>query len=42
VRYYGVRAGWWSSMLPVGGAAVHSAVTSSHSVVARVLTWVGF
>jgi cytoskeleton protein RodZ len=42
VRYYGVRAGWWSSMLPVGGAAVHSAVTSTHSVVTRVLTWVGF
>ena len=42
VRYYGVRAGWWTSMLPVGGAAVHSAVTSTHSAVARVLTWVGF
>jgi cytoskeletal protein RodZ len=42
VRYYGVRAGWWSSLLPVGGAAVHSAVTSTHSVVTRILTRVGF
>jgi cytoskeleton protein RodZ len=42
VRYYGVRAGWWSSLLPVGGAAVHSAVTTAHSAVARILTWVGY
>ena len=43
VRYYGVQAGWWSSLLPDGGAAVvHSAVTSTHSAVARILTLVGF
>jgi cytoskeleton protein RodZ len=42
VRYYGMRAGWWSSMLPIGGTAVHSAVTSTHTAVARVLTWVGY
>lgn len=41
VRYYGVQAGWWSSLLPVGGAATHSAVTSTHSAVARILTLVG-
>jgi len=41
VRYYGVRAGWWSSLLPVGGSAVHSAISSSQNAVARILTLVG-
>jgi cytoskeleton protein RodZ len=41
VRYYGVQAGWWSSLLPVGGTAAHSAITSTHSAVARILTMVG-
>lgn len=42
LRYYGVQAGWWTSLLPVGGSSVHSAITSTHSAVSRVLTWVGF
>jgi cytoskeleton protein RodZ len=41
VRYYGVQAGWWSSLLPVGSTAAHSAITSTHSAVARILTLVG-
>jgi cytoskeletal protein RodZ len=42
VRYYGVRAGWWSSILPVGGTQVHSAVLSVQSAVGRVLALIGF
>ena len=42
VRYYGVRAGWWSSILPVGGSQVHSAVLSAQSAMGRVVTWIGF
>lgn len=43
VRYYGVRAGWWSTLLPFGGtdSAVHSALSATHSVFARVLMWAG-
>ena len=41
VRYYGVRAGWWTSLLPVGDGAVHSALASTQSAVSRVLTLVG-
>jgi cytoskeletal protein RodZ len=43
LRYYGLRSGWWSSLLPFHpvDAAVHSAVTSTHSFIARVLVWVG-
>ncbi len=41
VRYYGVRAGWWSSLLPIGGAAVHSAASLTHGAAVRILTWVG-
>lgn len=43
VRYYGLRAGWWSSLLPFGGAngAVQSALTSTQNFVARILTYVG-
>jgi len=43
LRYYGVRAGWWSTVLPVhqAGAAFHSALSSTHSLFARILTLVG-
>ena len=41
VRYYGVRAGWWSSILPIGGPQVHSAVLSTQSAVGRVLALIG-
>jgi cytoskeleton protein RodZ len=38
VRYYGVRAGWWSSLMPIGG---HKIVASTQSMVARILTFIG-
>lgn len=43
VRYYGVRAGWWSSLLPFGGtgAAFQSALTSTQTFVVRILTFIG-
>ena len=42
LRYYGVRAGWWSSVLPFHAqSAVHSAVDSVHSMATRALVWVG-
>jgi cytoskeletal protein RodZ len=41
VRYYGVRAGWWTSIMPTGGSAIRSAISSSESVAGRVLTWIG-
>jgi cytoskeletal protein RodZ len=42
-RYYGVRAGWWSTLLPFSGlkAVLHSASTGVHSAITRVLAWVG-
>jgi len=42
VRYYGVRAGWWTSVLPIGGPQLHAAATSAHSAVGRILTLIGF
>ncbi len=42
VRYLGVRAGWWSTVLPTHqAAALRNVFSSAHSVVSRVLTWVG-
>jgi cytoskeletal protein RodZ len=40
-RYYGVRAGWWTSLMHGSSPAIHSAVSSGGSAVARILTWVG-
>jgi transcriptional regulator with XRE-family HTH domain len=42
-RYYGVRAGWWPTLLPLSGlkAVMHSASTGLHSTVAHVLTRIG-
>lgn len=39
VRYYGVRSGWWSSVLPThaANAALHSAASSSRTLIARAL-----
>jgi cytoskeletal protein RodZ len=40
-RYFGLRSGWWPSLLP-GGAAhttAHHAFSSAHTVYARVLSW---
>ena len=41
-RFYGVRAGWWPSLLPVKEAhALHSLLASTHSLLTRVLAWYG-
>ena len=39
VRYYGLRVGWWSSLLPTeqARAAAHAVYSSIHSLFARVL-----
>jgi cytoskeletal protein RodZ len=41
VRYYGLRSGWWTTLLPVHGAsaAYHSLSSSAHAVFARILAW---
>ncbi len=43
LRYYGLKAGWWSTLLPFEHAqsAVHSAVTSAHMLMTRLVVWVG-
>ncbi len=42
VRYLGVRAGWWATLLPVHQAAlVHSALSSTQHLVSRLLSWLG-
>jgi len=43
VRYFGMRMGWWPSLLPFkeGEAALHSALSSTHSLLARIMTWYG-
>jgi cytoskeletal protein RodZ len=43
VRYVGLRAGWWSTLLPMkelAGAARHT-VSSAHAFLSRVLAWFG-
>jgi cytoskeletal protein RodZ len=42
-RYYGVRAGWWPTLLPLSGlnAVMHSTSSGLHSAVTRVLTRIG-
>jgi hypothetical protein len=34
VRYYGMRAGWWNTLLPV-----HAAAAKANSVVAHAASW---
>ena len=34
VRYFGVRAGWWSSMLPIHGASANA-----QALIARTISW---
>lgn len=42
LRYYGVRAGWWGSVLPFHAqTVVHAAASSAHSLVARAMLWIG-
>ncbi|MGA3335004.1 MAG: helix-turn-helix transcriptional regulator [Terracidiphilus sp.] len=40
VRYYGVRAGWWHTLLPLHGvsAALHGAWALARGLVARILS----
>jgi cytoskeletal protein RodZ len=42
-RYYGMRAGWWSTLLPFSGfnAVMHSASSGMHSAVTHVLALIG-
>ena len=35
VRYFGVRAGWWSSMLPM-----HAPTANAQAFVARTISWI--
>jgi cytoskeleton protein RodZ len=43
VRYLGVRAGWWTTLLPARqAAAVNIAYSSAHHAVSRSLTWLGY
>jgi cytoskeleton protein RodZ len=40
LRYYGVRAGWWNSVLPFHAqSTVQSAVTSAHLLMSRIMVW---
>ena len=41
VRYYGLRAGWWTSLLPMqdARATVHAAFSSAHALFDRVISW---
>ena len=44
VRYYGVRAGWWTTLLPFNqahGTLLHSALSSSQALYTRILAWYG-
>lgn len=43
VRYFGMRVGWWHSLLPFTGArvALHSSLQSTHSLLTRILVWYG-
>ena len=41
VRYYGLREGWWTTLIPAKVVAdvLHGAVGSVRGVVAHVLSW---
>ena len=42
-RYYGLRAGWWPTLLPVkeAQATLDSLLKSAHALLARLLAWGG-
>ena len=44
VRYYGLRVGWWHSMLPFKEthAVVHSSLSATRSLVLRIAAWCGY
>jgi hypothetical protein len=41
MRYYGLRVGWWPTLLPFKEAnvALHFVVSSTHSLFSRILAW---
>jgi cytoskeletal protein RodZ len=41
VRYFGLRAGWWPTLLPIqeASAALHALFSSVHSLFARFIAW---
>jgi cytoskeletal protein RodZ len=41
VRYYGVRSGWWPTLLPADGvfALAHHLVRSAHALMDRGISW---
>jgi hypothetical protein len=42
VRYLGVRAGWWTTLLPLHEAiAIHRLVSSAQHLVSHALSWLG-
>ena len=40
-RYYGLRQGWWSTLLPIheARAAAHAAISAIHAFVNRIISW---
>lgn len=42
VRYFGVRAGWWPTLLPMGGisALAHHALAWAHGLIDRFMAWI--
>jgi cytoskeletal protein RodZ len=42
VRYFGLRVGWWPTLLPMDdiSATTHSVVSSVQALFARVLAWI--
>jgi CHASE2 domain-containing sensor protein len=40
-RYYGLRAGWWSTLAPMAevNAATQAVSTRAHAVMDRVIAW---
>ncbi len=43
VRYLGIRAGWWTTVLPVHQAAMlQGAVSSAHQKVSHLVSWLGY
>ena len=41
LRYYGLRAGWWPTLLPTAQAraVAHSIYSTAHTVTRHVLSW---
>jgi cytoskeletal protein RodZ len=41
LRYFGLRAGWWPTLLPIekARAVAHAACASAHAVISRASSW---